>query len=323
MSPQHRQGRPFVDAAIVIVNYRAPELVERCMESVYADSRDLSLEAVIVDNDSQDGSVARLRSALPDATVIAMPNNGGFAVGVNEGFRHCDAELVIVLNPDTELRHGTLHALLTGMRERPEIGVLAPLLEGEDGRITPNGYRRFPGLATVGMDICVPIGYALTYAPALHPYAMSPAALIGGRTPRWVCGAAMAIRRAAYLDAGPLDEGFFLYFEDTEWQRRVHACGWEIELLPAARARHLIRSGGERSLSPSPYFITSAVRYLRAQGVPHAVSRAVLALSLACSYVTLCTIAALPSKRQRASVQARAYRALLTGMLRRTPPGTD
>jgi N-acetylglucosaminyl-diphospho-decaprenol L-rhamnosyltransferase len=299
------------DGAVVVVNYRTPELVERCLESVRATAGGLALETVVLDNDSQDGSAGRLRVSCPQARVVQLPVNGGFAAGVNAGFAHTSAPLVIVLNPDTEMRPGALQALVAQLRDHPRTGVAAPLIEDADGQLAPNGYRRFPGLLMVGLDLCVPAGYALVHAPALHPYAMSPAALRAGRTPAWVSGAAMAIRRSAYEEAGPLDEGFFLYFEETEWQQRVAAHGWAIELVPAACAAHLMRGGGEDSLVHSPYWVRSALRYLHRRGVPTALTRAVLALSLAFSWATLELIALLPSKRAHATGQARAYRELL------------
>jgi GT2 family glycosyltransferase len=121
----------------------------------------------------------------------------------------------------------------------------------------------------------------------------------------------MAIRRTAYTDAGPLDEGYFLYLEETEWQRRVAAGGWAIEVEPAARVCHLVRGGGEAALVPPEHGVRSAMRYLRSQGVPTVVSRSVLAVVFISSWITLRLIACLPSKRARAMGQARAYRSLL------------
>lgn len=311
------------DAAIVIVNYRSPELVERCCAAVQASGEGLRLEIVVIDNASEDGSVERLRKALPSASLIAMPTNGGFASGVNAGFRNSTAETVVVLNPDAEMQDDALRVLTARLQECQNVGVAAPLLEGPDGRVAPNGYRRFPGLAMVAIDMCVPFGYALEHAPSLHPYVMSPGALLAGRKPAWVCGAAMAIRRSAYERAGGFDERFFLYFEETEWQQRVRALGWDIEVVPTARARHLIRGGGELALSPSPHFVTSAMRYLRLGGMPVSISRAVISLALASSYLALIGIACLPAKRAKALLQARAYRSLLAQALGSTSSPRD
>ena len=305
-------GTDGPDGAVVVVNYRTAALVERCLESVRATADGLKLETVVVDNASRDGSVERLRAALgADVEVVEMDANRGFAAGVNAGFRRTRAALVIVLNPDTEVRQGALRALLEQLRAHPRAGVVAPLLQDAEGRLAVNGYRRFPGLFTLALDLCIPLGYAFVHAPALHPYAMSPAALRAGRPPAWASGAALAIRRDAYAQAGPFDEGFFLYFEETEWQLRVARRGWAIELAPEARVCHLLRGGGEQSLVHSPHFVASALRYLRLRGVPVAISRAVLSISLALSWTGLSLIACLPAKRAKATGQARAYRALL------------
>src|SRR5580692_6886136 len=107
------------DAAVVIVNYRSPELVERCLRSVQATAGDMRLETVVVDNASRDGSVERLRAACPAVKVLEMGANRGFAAGVNAGFRESRAEFVILLNPDTEVRSGALQALVACLRTRP------------------------------------------------------------------------------------------------------------------------------------------------------------------------------------------------------------
>lgn len=299
------------EAAVAIVNYRTPELVERCLETVRASTAGTNLEVVVVDNASEDGSVERLRASLPTARIVAMEKNRGFAAGVNACFQNTQAELVIVLNPDTEIQPGAVQALLEHLRGHPETGLVAPLLEDSDGHLASNGYRRFPGLCMLGLDLCLPLSYAFAYAPGLNPYALAPAALRAGARPAHVCGAAMAIRRKAYSEAGPLDEGFFLYLEETEWQRRMTLRGWAIEVQPRARVRHLVRGGGEETLAPSPHFVAGAVRYLRLRGVPPVLSRAVLALALASSWATLSLIACLPAKRARATRQASAYRSLL------------
>ncbi|HXW59673.1 MAG TPA: glycosyltransferase family 2 protein [Solirubrobacteraceae bacterium] len=313
MSPATDTSEP--DAAVVVVNYRAAALTERCLASVHADGGELTLEEVIVDNGSGDGSVERLRAALPAARVIALPDNRGFAAGVNAAFAHTSAAVVLLLNPDTEVRPGALVALFERLREHPRSGVLAPLLEGPDGRLAPNAYRRFPTLFAVTIALCVPILYALEHAPALHPDAFSPAALDAGRRPAWVSGAAMAVRRTAYDQAGPLDEGFFLYFEEAEWQSRVARAGWDIEIVPHARVRHLMRGGGKEALVPSPHYLASALRYLRLGGVSELVARPLFALSLASSWLTLRLIALLPAKRVRARWQASAYASLLREVL--------
>jgi N-acetylglucosaminyl-diphospho-decaprenol L-rhamnosyltransferase len=299
-----------VDAAVVIVNYRTPRLVEGCVASVEASRGDLAIETVIVDNASADGSAEHLRRALPSTQIIAMEQNRGFGAGVNAGFRATEADIVILLNPDTALRNDALVQLVRHLRDHPGTGVVAPLTEDPDGNIAPNGYKHFPGLWTVAIDLCVPLSYLLAWAPQLHPYVLSPHQLTTGRRPAWVSGAAMAIRRTAYEQAGGFDERIFLYFEEVEWQQRVAALDWDREVLPAARVTHL-HGGGDAATGHSPYFLSGALVYLQLRGVPTWASRMLVAPSLAGSWLFLRVVSLLPAKHELARRRAHRYGALL------------
>jgi GT2 family glycosyltransferase len=278
----------LLDAALVIVNFRSPDLVERCLAAV----GDAVGERVVVDNASGDGSVERLRAA--GVEVVARAANDGFAAGVNAGFAATRAPVVIVLNPDTEPRPRALARLVRRLEAQPRLGVTAPRLVFPDGRAQPSAYKRFPGLGILFLELCTPLGYLLVHLPWLDPYRGTPAA--------HVLGAALAIRRAAYADAGPLDEGFFLYLEETEWQARLRARGWGVELVEDAEVVHLVRGGGAAADAPSAHFVRSARRYLRLRGHRDPVVRAVLGAALWSSVVFLRAI----GRRERAA----AYRRL-------------
>jgi N-acetylglucosaminyl-diphospho-decaprenol L-rhamnosyltransferase len=303
-----------LDATVLIVNYRTPELVEACVSSVRATSAGLRLRILIVDNASGDGSPERLRASLPDTDVIENPENRGFGAGVNAGFRAAGTDVVIVLNPDTTVAAGALQALLRRLRAHPRTGVVAPLLEHGDGRLQPSGYRRFPNLMTLCVDMSVPVSYALAAAPRMHPHVLLPAALERGGAVSHVCGAAMAIRRDAYDDAGPFDEAFFMYLEETEWQQRVSRCGWAIEIEPQARVRHLVRGGGDAALVPTLEGVRSALLYTRRRGVPPPVARAAFAVTLLSSALTLLLISLLPGKPSTLRRQAREHLLLLRAL---------
>ncbi len=251
--------------AVLLVNYRSAELVSR---SLAACGDDLSAEVVIVDNASGDGSVAALRTRHPGATVVERAVNDGFAAGVNAGFAATSAPVVIVLNPDTEPYPGALEALVAHLESDPQLGVAAPTLVHEDGTAQRSAFRRFPSLGVLFVDLCLPVGWIAMRLPRLDRYRVPASQLADGTRVAHVAGAVLAIRRAAYEAAGPLDEGFFLYLEETEWQERVTRAGYAIAVFPSARVMHLVRGGGDESLAPSPHFLSSMRRYLRLRGVP-------------------------------------------------------
>jgi GT2 family glycosyltransferase len=121
-------------------------------------------------------------------------------------------------------------------------------------------------------------------------------------------GAALAVRRRAYEEAGPLDEGYFLYFEETEWLERVQRHGWAVELVPEARVMHRVRGGGDPARVPSPQYLPSAYRYLRKHGAGENAIDATLFLSILLSRLTLLAVAAFwPSRRARSLRMAKGY----------------
>jgi GT2 family glycosyltransferase len=288
--------------AVVAVNYGTPELTARCLEAARREEPD---EVLVVDNASPDDSVQGLRAA--GLEVLARPTNDGFAAGVNAGLAATSSAFVVVLNPDTEPRPGALRALVEHLERSPRVGVVAPRLLYPDGTPQPSAYRRFPGLGMLTLDLCLPLGFVAMALPALDPYRVPPKRWRDGLGVAHVSGAAFALRRSAYQAAGPLDEGFFLYLEETEWQQRVRGAGFDVEVLPSAEVVHAMRGGGEAALAPSPHFLVSARRYLRLRGVPAPLIRAAIDGSLLASRVAARAERLLPPERRTGGARARAY----------------
>ena len=263
------------DVAAVIVNYRTAALTVECLEALPAAAGDLELEVVVVDNASGDDSLARLDGR---AAVIPRERNDGFAAGVNAGFAATLAPIVVVFNPDARPEPGAVAHLVEHLRASSRAGLASPRLLGPDGVPRSSAYRRFPGLVALFRELCIPLGYALEHLPALDPYHLPPREYVRGARVAHVCGACMAVRRAAYDDAGGLDEGFFLYLEETEWQRRMASRGWTVELVPEARVQHLGGGGSDLGLVPSEHYAASARRYFsELGGCPTGLVRAVMA----------------------------------------------
>ena len=308
----------MLDCALVIVNFRSADLVSSCLAALSADA---PAEIVVVDNASGDGSAATLRGRYPQITVLERATNGGFAAGVNAGVAATHAPVVIVLNPDTTPQPGALARLVEHLRQMPHAGVAAPLLVYDDGVPQASAYRRFPGLGMLFIDLCLPVGFVVQRFPRLDPYRVPTGGLQEACAVAHVMGAALAIRRTAYDAAGPLDEGFFLYLEETEWQARVRKSGWTIEIVPSAQVVHLVRGGGAESLAPSPHFLYSARRYLALRGYPRIVTETMIVTSLLLSRLaTRAERLVVPAKRRTAGARAEAYDALWRA--RRTPVGS-
>jgi N-acetylglucosaminyl-diphospho-decaprenol L-rhamnosyltransferase len=294
--------RPRTGASLVVTNFRTPELVERCLASVAGEE---GLERIVVDNGSGDGSAERI-AAIGGVRVLALADNRGFAAAVNAGVAAAGNEAVVVLNADTEVLPGAVPALVAALAER-DVAIAAPVLQHRDGSEQMNAYRRFPGLGTIAFDLSVAGGYALALAGGRirHPTSVTHAELLRGGDVEHVMGAAFAVRRAAWEQSGGLDEGFFLYLEETEWQQRLRRAGWRIVVEPHARVLHLVRSGDPTAAVASPHFVDGALRYLDLNGVSRRRSLLALRAALAVAWLTTWTTAARGDRAAARRMRAR------------------
>lgn len=236
--------------AVVVVTHDSATVLPGCLESLRdggADGVDLT-DVVVVDNASDDDTTELAKSfdAVP-VTVVQLLENAGYAAGLNAGvevLRARPPDAVMVVNPDCRLRPGTLATLAAALAV-PGRGLLAPRLVNPDGSLQPT-LRRLPTVsgalaeALVGGRFADRLGVGeliFTEAPHSRP---GPAA--------WVTGAALLMAWPLLESAGPWDEGFLLYSEETEYILRAADRGWATWYEPAAVVEH---EGGESATRPA------------------------------------------------------------------------
>lgn len=227
-------GEP-ADLAVVILNYNAGEYLTRSVASVLASAGDASLDVVVVDNASSDGSARAAAAAHPEVRLIENPDNRGTSKGWNQGIRDTTAPYVLVLNPDAEIWQGTLSGLVKMADDRPNAGAIGPMIRNSDGTIYESG-RVVPGIS-------VAVGHAF-----LHPlwpnnrfsrvYRMADWDRSTEREVDWISGACMLLRRKALDEVGVFDERFFLYAEDVDLFKRLRDGGWSVLFTPGLEILH-------------------------------------------------------------------------------------
>jgi GT2 family glycosyltransferase len=274
------------DLSIVMVNFRTADMALEALAAARASAGpDLLLEEVIVDNGSGDGSVETLRAGRPDAKLMALPDNGGFAAGNNAGIAAASGRTLLLLNSDAFPAGDALARLVAYLDAHPRVGIAAPALLNRDGSPQLNASKRFPATGSVFVDFCFPLGRVL-YGRRAHPMLVAERDYDGPRRIAHATGAALLVRAEAARDAGPLDEGFFLYLEETEWQRRFEPAGWEVHLVPEARVTHLTGQSGLPSHSfASEQYLASLRRYHRGRRTAVWAARAGAASSLVAARV--------------------------------------
>jgi N-acetylglucosaminyl-diphospho-decaprenol L-rhamnosyltransferase len=232
-----------VDLAVVVVSANDAHWLDACLTSVLDHAGAIELEIVVVDNGCTDGTRELVQSRFPGVRVVGSPNRG-FAYGNNRGLEHVDARHLLLLNPDTEILHGTFQQLLATLDACPEIGLAGVRQIGSDGAPLPT-IRRFPNAArALGEALCSE-RWPLTPAWA-GERVLDPAAHEREQRCDWVSGSFMLIREQALRAAGLMDERFFLYCEETDLCRRIALAGWQVQHLPSMTIRHHAGKGGAR-----------------------------------------------------------------------------
>lgn len=230
--------------AVVIVSWNVRELLRRCLQAVEASlaGAPLTHEVIVVDNASADGTPAMLRAEFPRVRLLEPGANLGFAGGNNLALRAIldegRARYALLLNPDAEPVGDAIPRLVRELEARPELAVVGPLLRYGDGTPQPSR-RRFPTLATLFWESTA-LDRLWPGNPWARRYRMADAPDDVAQPADWLVGAALLVRVEAIRRAGLLDERFFMYSEELEWQARIQRAwgGEAIWFQPAALVLH-------------------------------------------------------------------------------------
>jgi GT2 family glycosyltransferase len=235
-----------VKLLVIIVNYRTADLTVNAIAALLPELAAVPDSGVVlIDNDSRDGSAAALTAAISDrgwadrVQFIASPRNGGFGAGVNIGLAyglglHAVPDYFYLLNPDAVPDRGAVAALIAFMDTHPNAGIAGSYLYTPDGKPHASAFR-FP-------SILGELDFGLRFGPVtrlLRPWVIPIPPSSDTFPVGWVAGASLIVRREVVQQIGQFDEGFFLYFEETDFCLRAHRSGWSIWYVGASSVSHI------------------------------------------------------------------------------------
>ncbi len=222
---------PTPDISVAVVSYNTQDLLRACLRSL-ADRQadgDATLEIIVADNGSTDGSMDMVRAEFPLVQVIETGENLGFGRANNLALRSAKGRAFCLLNSDAEVQPGALALSLAALDTDPKIGLAGGQLLWPDGR-TQTSYGSDPTLLGVFREQTF-LG-AHTVAP---PLAEAGKAVFDVDQ---ICGAFMLIRPEAWREMGGFDPHYFMYNEDVDLNFRLRRAGWRVVFLPDARITH-------------------------------------------------------------------------------------
>ena len=228
------------ELSIIIVNWNAGALLQRCIQSIIQNPPSISWEIIVIDNASTDGSTEWLKNTSLSSSQIKLienSENAGFGKANNQGFKLSSAPFVLLLNPDTEVTQGAIDTLLATLQSDPRIGACGPRLINPDGSVQISVWRNPPAAWEILLS------QLKLYL--LLPRRIRGELLLGGhwdhtrhRTVPMLSGAAILARRKMIDEVGGFDERFHVYGEDNEWCLRITRAGWHLMFEPEAIVVH-------------------------------------------------------------------------------------
>lgn len=236
---------PELELSIVVISFNTLEMTKECLETVYNNQPTCSFEVILVDNNSEDGSVEMVKSSFPEVVLIENKHNAGFAAANNQGFEIAKGKNLLLLNSDTLILGDVLQKSVDFIEENTGVGAMGCRVLNTD-RSTQLTCSMFPSnfnllLMTLGLD-------RLPWPKFFGRFHMRSWSRDSERDVDAISGCYLLIRSKIVEEVGGLDESFFFFGEETEWCQRIRRAGWELKFAPVGEIVHH-GSGSARKLN--------------------------------------------------------------------------
>ncbi len=236
----------MIDLSIIIVNYNVKEFLLNLLDSIKPAVKNISSEIIVIDNNSDDGSVSAINEKFPSVITIKNNSNVGFGAANNQGLEVAKGNYILFLNPDTLVRENTFEIMIKFLKENSQVGVAGCKVLNPDGTLQLACRRSFPkpwvsftkvmGLSTLFPKSKLFAKYNLTYLDENKTYEVDA-----------LSGSFMMMTREAYNKVGGFDTDFFMYGEDLDLCYRVQKAGMKVYYVSKTEIIHFKGESTKRS----------------------------------------------------------------------------
>lgn len=252
---------PRPDVSVIIVSWNVANLLRDCLNSIYENSPDVSLEVIVVDSASGDDTVQMVKTHFPQVMLSAQSENVGFTRGNNIGLEMARGRYVFLLNPDTVILGDAIGQMVAYLDAHPQVGIIGPHTLNTD-MTHQSTRRRFPTIGTAFFEST----WLQQYAPRtlLDRYYVCDIPDDATADVDWVQGSALMARREVYEEIGGLDTRYIMFWEELDWCKRAKLAGWGVVYLGTSK---IIHHGGKSTEQAGArkhiHFQQSKLRYYK------------------------------------------------------------
>ncbi|HUV13109.1 MAG TPA: glycosyltransferase family 2 protein [Acidobacteriota bacterium] len=243
---------------IVIVNYNSTDYLQKCLQSIFAQTSTSPVHTVVVDNASDDQDFAGLEKAFPDTHFILNEENYGFSTACNQGIRYQAADFYLLLNPDCVIEDSAIDRTLNFLIQHPEVGIAGCRVNNPDGTLQLACRRRIPR-PSVALGKLFGLAKIFPRSQRFAAYNYGDLDQNVAHEVEAVSGSFLMFRHEVLAAIGDLDESFFLYGEDLDFCFRAAQAGWKVYYYPGAAITHFKRVSSTRSPKASNYHFHNAM----------------------------------------------------------------
>lgn len=225
-----------MELTVGVVSYNTRDLTCRCLGSALKAMHQRPGLVVLADNGSTDGTLEAVATAFPDVVRLSFPENPGYGGALNRILARHPARFFLAMNADVLMAEDGMIPLLAHLENHPECALVGPRLVGKDGKPQPS-CKRFPTLGFACAELLA-LNAVQPRNRWVHRFYYGDQDLTRPAWVETVSGAVMLIRSEAFRRIGGFDEGFRMYFEETDLCRRLRDGGYGVAFCPQATAVH-------------------------------------------------------------------------------------
>lgn len=228
--------------SVVIVNYNAGEHLTRCLESLGEHLHSYAWDAVVIDNQSSDGSDRLVERFAPRVSLLRQSVNTGFGRAINVGVAATAGDPMLFLNPDSRIQRGAIEGMWAELEAHSDCAIAGPGVLNDDGS-RQGSARGDPDMLTglFGRSTWLTRWFGgAVFARKNVLTELEPSAGETSIEVDWVSGACMLVRRDAFSRVGGFDERYFLYWEDADLCKRLRSAGYRTRYCPDAHVVHTV-----------------------------------------------------------------------------------